>query len=170
MTNWDDPEEIKQKAAESKHEQDAEQAALLDAVAKGDDGIDVEEYEWVNVGEVDVKVKAWMPGESLDAIESANRLAKRDNMSDSMESIHTMIEGMTAVTETLKNDDLNIEHTKKETIRKFWRGMLDKWGIEGFQKSAEIILQPASEDLEEKSNAAEGFRGDAERSSPSDYK
>jgi len=168
-TNWDNPEDIKQKAREQKSQREASQAALLDAVAEGEDSIAVENYEWVSVGQVDVKAKAWMPGESLEAIEQAQRLAKRENLSDTMDSIHTVIEGVTAVSERLEHQEEDIAFENKEDIRKFWKGMLNKWGIEGFQKSAQVVLKPATDDMEAKADAADGFRQDTARSKPSDY-
>lgn len=159
-------EELLEATNDTAAEKKAEQTELLAAVAEGEQGISVEDYEWVQIGQVDVKVKAWMPGESLNAIERAKRLAERENTSDTLEGIATMKDGMTAVTETIKLESRDIEVADEEDIRDFWGGMVNTWGIEGFQEAADIVLEPAVTDLKSKGETANGFRKDAGRDSP----
>lgn len=158
--------ELIEGAKESKQDFDAKTNELLNAVGRGEDGLDVEKYETVEVGEVEVVVKAWLPGEAQDTIQHAQRLAQRENMDDAQESIYTMIEGVTTVTEriSLPGSDESIE--SKEDIRQFWRGVYDKWGIVGFQEGAQRALKPATDEMEELSNTVDGFRGDGPRPRP----
>ena len=119
----------------------------------------------MQLGSVDVKVKAWMPGESLNAIERAQRLSERENMQDAIEGIETLKTGMTAVTVELQlGEDITI--TESEDIRGFWDGFVDKWGVPGLQEAAETVLKPATDDMEDKADAADGFRQDAGRDGP----
>jgi len=153
-------EELIQDAKESKHELEAKQSEMLAAVASGEDGIDVEDYAEVQVGEVTVTAKAYMPGESLSTIKRAQRLAKRDNLEAALDSISTMTDAMTVVTERLEHPQSNTVMDTDENIREFWKGMFSEWGVEGFQQAAEKVLEPASEDMEQKSQSAKSFRGD----------
>lgn len=162
-------EELIERARDTKQELDARENEMLRAVASGEDGLDVERYETVQVGEVNVEAKAWLPGKAQDTIQHAYRLAERENLEDAQESIYTMIEGMTVVTEGLEHPHSGAEIADKESIRQFWRGMYDQWGVIGFQKAASKVLEPANEDMEEKANAADGFRQDVERTQPGDY-
>jgi len=151
--------ELIQDAKETKQEHEAKQSEMLDAVAQGDDGIDVEDYETVIVGKVEVTAKAYMPGESLNTIERAQRLAKRENVDAAIESIATMTEAMTVVTERLKHTETGAVIESDGNIREFWQGMFEKWGVDGYQQAAMTVLEPATEDMEEKAEAAESFRG-----------
>ena len=151
-------EELIADAKETKHELEAKQSEMLAAVASGDEGIDVEDYETVQVGEVEVTAKAYMPGESLSTIKRAQRLAKRDNLEAALDSISTMTDAMTVVTERLEHSQSDTVMEDKEVIREFWKGMFSEWGVEGFQQAAEKVLEPASEDMEEKANSAQSFQ------------
>jgi len=156
----DDPETQKEKLRQAteqrKQTRDAQHAAMLNAVAGGEDGIDVGEYEWVQIGEVDILVKTFIPGKSLNTIQKAQRLASRENVDAALDSIYTMTEALTVVTERIEYDETTVE--QNEQIRDFWEGMFEKWGVEGFQSAADTALEPASEDMEAKADAAEGFR------------
>lgn len=146
---------IKQASEQKYQEQQAQHAAMLEAVAQGENGISVEKYEWVELGNVDAKVKAWMPGEAMDSITKASRLSQRESLHDATESFHTMVEGMTQVTEVLKYQ--SVETTDQKEIREFWVGMYDEWGVNGFQEAAGIVLEPATNDREEKEAAVDSF-------------
>jgi hypothetical protein len=152
-------EELISDAKETKHELEAKQSEMLEAVASGDDGIDVEDYATVQVGEVEVRAKAYMPGESLSTIKRAQRLAKRENLEAALDSINTMTDAMTVVTERLDHAPSGTVIESNEEIRTFWKGMFQEWGVNGFQQAAEKVLEPASEDLESKAESAESFRG-----------
>lgn len=158
--------ELINRAKETKQDLDAEQNEMLAAVASGDEGLDVEKYETVQIGEAEATVKAWLPGDTQDTIQHAHRLAQRENMDDAQESIYTMIEGMTTVTERLYHPESDTVFEEKEKIRNFWNGMYGQWGVQGFQQAASIVLEPANEEMEDMSNAVDGFRKDGPRPEP----
>lgn len=159
--------ELIESAKESKQDLDADQNEMLAAVASGEDGLGVEKYETVQIGEVEATVKAWLPGDTQDTIQHAHRLAQRENMEDAQESIYTMIEGMTTVTERLDHIESETVFEEKEKIRNFWNGMYGQWGVQGFQQAASIVLEPANDEMEDMSNAVDGFRKDGPRPEPS---
>lgn len=156
--------ELIEDAKSTKEEVDRKQSAMLDAVAEGDNAVHEKEYEWVKIGEVDAKVKAWLPGSSIDTITRAQKLAQRENIDDSMQSIETMIDGMVSVTEALEVDGFDTSETAE--IREFWQGLFNRYGVAGFQTAAQTVLEPAAEDFEAKSGAVDGFRKDGPRPKP----
>lgn len=148
--------ELINQARQEKAQADAAQSAMLDAVASGDEGIDVERYETVSVGDVQITVKAWMPGGSVESIERAQRLSQRESVDDALEALSVMRDAMTDVTERLEYGEHTVED--KQDIRRFWKGMVDKWGFDGFRQATETVLKPATQNMEEKSEAAQKFR------------
>lgn len=152
-------QELIEDAKETKHELEAQESEMLQAVASGDDAIEVGDTETVQVGEVTVTVKSYMPGDSLNSIKRAQNLAKRENVEAAVDSIHTMCEGMTVVTERLEHPESGTVFEDSERIRGFWKGMFNEWGIQGFQQAAQTVLEPASEDMEQKADSAQSFRG-----------
>jgi hypothetical protein len=153
-------QELIQRAKETKQKQDARQSKMLDAVASGDDGIGIEKYETVQIGQLEAKVKAWLPGDAQTEIQNAYRLAQRENLDDAQESIFTMVEGMTTVTESLKHLPSGDIEEDKEAIREFWKGMYGQWGIQGFQEAAHKALEPANNRMDNMRDSANGFRAD----------
>lgn len=161
----EDPEErrkqLKEAAKEHRQQAEADHSALLDAVESGDEALSVREYETVSIGDVNATVKAWMPGNAIDAVEQANRLAQRDNLDSTVESVHTMLDGLTIVTEELEHATKDVHFEDDDKVRGFWKRYWKRYGVDGLQKASDVVLDPATNNRQTERDAMNGFRTDA---------
>lgn len=141
--------ELIEEAQETKQQYDEQHAELLDAVESGEE-FQVEDYEWVNLGELEIKVKTWFPGDTLDKLTSLE-----EGDATAQESINATIEAFTKLTEQIRKDD---PVTDREGIESFWLVYYDKWGSQGLFEAMDVIASPAIDNSNEK-QVRESFRG-----------
>jgi hypothetical protein len=127
------------------------EAALAEIAA----GEDLERYETVQLGDLDIDVKAWLPGEVERTVQHAQAVAQSEDAERVRESMETMLSALESMT---KSDDYNMD---------FWRLYYERYGPEALLIAVETIMQPASESLEQTKEAVDGFREDVERSGTS---
>ena len=154
MTELDYEEKRKEligKVKDHKKEAEAEQQAALEAIAQGGD---LERYATVELGELEIEVKAWIPGEVEETIQQAQAIAESGDEADISKSMETMI---TALEEMTVSDTFN---------RHFWRQYYSKWGSAGMVVGVETILTPAMEEIEDMEDGIKSFRPETRGSPP----
>jgi len=157
----EDQEEFEQKQKEliedsrqAKQELEAEQNKALAEIAKGEK---LEQFETVELGGLEMEVKAWIPGDTTNTVEKAMDLAQSDSVGKMKQSMQTMLKALADMT---VSDTYDIN---------FWRAYYQEYGPVGMQPAVNTILGPAGEELErlqqrevdeERLDAANGFRTD----------
>lgn len=130
-------------AAQTKQEFDAKQENALDAISEGGN---LERYETVELGNLEVEVKAWLPGGVADTVQEAAELGESDDLGEVKKSMETMLD---ALAEMTVSDDYGLV---------FWREYYTRYGPEGLVMAVESVLEPATEELESKRDGVESFR------------
>jgi len=152
--------QLKEWAKEHKQRKEIDHSEMLSAIESGDEALNVESYEEVTIGEVQATVKAWMPGDAIDAVEQASRLSQREQLQDTLESVHTMLEALTVITEELDHLESEEVYTDKEKIRDFYKHYWKTYGVEGLQAISDTMLDPATETHQRERDSMNGFRTD----------
>jgi len=137
-----------QDAKESKQEKEAKQNEALEAIAEGSD---LEEYATVQLGELDMEVKAWLPGDTTETVQQAMELAESEDMAQIKRSMDTMLTALADMT------------TSEIYDTAFWRQYYQKYGPEGMIVAVEEIMDPASESMEDRKEGLQSFRSDEQR-------
>lgn len=140
--------ELIKKTKEKRQELDRKQNEALEAI-KG--GGDLEDYQLVELGDLEIEVKAWMPGDVADTVQKAHDIGQSGDMERFEESIQTML---SALVEMTTDDTYNMA---------FWQAYYQEYGPEGVLVAAETIIGPAAESMEAKSEGVKSFRGDKPR-------
>ena len=151
-----DREALIEDAKETRSQLEAEQNEMLEAVASGEE-FDVENYEWVELGGVDLQVKAWFPGDTLEEIAGMAEAAQANNPSAAGPAIRTNINALTNMTEVIEGG--NQRFTSEERIRQFWNNYFEKWGDQGLGQAVETVITPAEENTD-KEDAMRSFPGE----------
>jgi hypothetical protein len=136
-------ENLLEDTREAYKQHEAEQSDALDAIASGSD---LEEYATVQLGELELEVKAWLPGSVEDTVLKAQDAAESDDPKEVKESLETMISALAE----MSTSDVYNSH--------FWRKYYDEYGAVGLILATETLLEPASDKLEERQDAVDGFR------------
>lgn len=140
--------EILEDAAETKQEYDKRHSEMLDAVQSGED-FQIEDYEWVNLGDLPIKVKTWFPGDTLD------ELMELEEAGSAQQGIKTTIAAFTKLTEKIGKES---PATSREEIESFWMVYYEEWGDQGLKEAVTVVAGPAIDNSDEK-KVAKSFRG-----------
>lgn len=143
--------ELIESAAETKRELDERQNEALEAIAEGQTP---ERYDTVTLGELDLEVLGWLPGDVEDKVVDAMDLADDPDPGALRESKETII---TALDEMTVSDDYNGQ---------FWREYHRRYGQEGLIIAANTVFEPAKDGIEERRDAVDGFRKNSPRAGP----
>jgi len=150
-----DPEAQEQKliqeAEQAKRQHEQEKGELLEAV-KNEEEFTHESYEWVELGDVELKVKSWIPGESMDAI---NKFAQADQ-SGEIPNFKELIEAAKELTEVVRTADVTWE--TQALVDDFWDSYYAEHGSNVIYAAAERVYKPALENMEQR--APQSFQGD----------
>jgi len=150
-----DPEAQEQKliqeAEHAKRQHEQEKGELLEAV-KNEEEFTHESYEWVELGDVELKVKSWIPGDSMDAI---NNFAQADQ-SGQIPDFSELIEAAKELTEVVRTADVTWE--TQALIDDFWDSYYAEHGSNVIYAAAERVYKPALENMEQR--APQSFQGD----------
>lgn len=135
--------ELLEDARETKKELEQQQNEALEAIAKGGD---LEEYETVELGELELEVKSWLPGDVEDTVLQAQKLGESEDPAQIKRSMETMLSALAEMT-TDGTYDMG-----------FWRQFHQEYGANGLILAVETILEPANENMEKKKEGVDGFR------------
>lgn len=143
-----------EETAESKAELEEKQTEALAEIAKGEE---LKQYDTVELGDLELEVKAWVPGDTADTIQRAMQLAQSETPHEAKQSMETML---IALADMTVDDTYNVD---------FWRAYYEEYGPTGLEPAVNTVLSPAMDELEElqqrkvgegKRDAAHGFRTD----------
>ncbi len=140
--------EMVEEARQTKQELEAKQREALEEIQQGES---LERYATVTMGNLDLEVKAWLPGEVEDTVLQAQQLGESKDPAQIKRSMETML---SALSEMTTSDTYNMG---------FWRAYYHKWGAEGMIQAVETVLEPASEHLEAKQDSLQSFRKEQSR-------
>lgn len=140
-------EELIKDAAETKRETDQKQQDALKAIAQGEQ---LEDYETVYLGDLELEVKAWLPGDVADTVEQAQSLADDGEKAEIKESMETMLSALSQMT---------VDETYNMT---FWRKFYSNYGPEGIVLAVETVMEPAGEGLQDRKEGIQSFRSDGQ--------
>jgi polyhydroxyalkanoate synthesis regulator phasin len=135
--------ELVEDAREAKEELEAKQSEALEAIAEGGD---LEEYATVELGELEIEVLGWLPGDVEDTVLQARQLGKTEDPAKIKRSMETML---SALAEMTVDDTYNMA---------FWRQFYQEYGAAGLIEAVGTVLEPAQTSMEEKREAVDGFR------------
>jgi len=138
-------QELKERAKDTKQELDKRQEEALQKISQGED---FEKYETVSLGELEVEVKAWLPGDTEEIVTRASELAEQENPGAVRESMESML---VALDEMTTNPDFG---------RSFWQKYYSEYGPEGLIVAVETILGPAIESAQDREESVKSFRQD----------
>lgn len=168
-----DPEkerELIEKTKQAREEHAKQHNEMLEAVAEGEDW-NVEDYEWVSLGGVELKVKTWMPGDVEEDLGTLMEMADNEEAAALANSGRVTVEALTEQTEVVSGKEMTQE-TKSE-VRQFWINYWQRWGSQGLEKAIEAVTEPIEDARETKQDAHQSFRADQKRPSnrePSDWR
>jgi hypothetical protein len=140
--------ELIEESRERKQELEAKQNEALAAISEGED---LEEYATVELGELELEVKEWIPGDTTDTVQRAMQLAESEDMDHVRQSMSVMLEAL---------DDMTVN---SDFDMRFWREYYRRYGPTGMITAVQTILNPAIENMESKKEGVEGFRKNVER-------
>jgi transcriptional regulator of NAD metabolism len=135
-------------AAKTKAKLEEKQNEALQAISEGGD---LEKYEVVELGELELEVKAWLPGDTTETVQEAQRLAEEENIRAIKRSMQTFLSALA---------DMTVDDTYD---LQFWRKYYQRYGPEGMIVAVEAVLGPAGDSLEKQKQGAESFRSDEQR-------
>lgn len=131
-------QELYEKTANKRQEDSKRHNELLDAVAEGEE-FDVEKYEWVELGGVELKVKAWFPGGTIDKLTALGD--EPESGKEASNKIHGALDALIEMTEAIRHGDTTISAGGQ--IRGFYLDYYERWGDQGLMKAAEAVISPA---------------------------
>jgi DNA-binding protein YbaB len=136
-------EQVISDAKETKQEVDQKQQEALNAISQGGQ---LEDYETVFLGDLEIEVKAWLPGDVEQTVTEAKTVADSDNAQEVRQSMETMLHALA-------------EMTVDETYSVgFWKKYYAEYGPEGLILAVETIMEPAKEGIENRKDGVESFR------------
>jgi hypothetical protein len=136
-------QELLEDARNEKQQREAAQNEALKQIAEGES---LEEYETVELGDLELEVKAWLPGDVEDTVLQAQQLGDSEDPAEIKRSMETMLSALAEMT------------TEETYDMGFWRKYYRKWGAEGLIMAVSTVLEPAGESLERKREGVDGFR------------
>lgn len=149
-------QELINDAKETKERIERKQNEALAEIAKGED---LEQYETISLGNLEMEVKAWVPGDATNSISQAAQLAQSGNIADIQDSMEQFLPAL---------DELTVSN---DYSMGFWREYYNRYGPQGMLIAVEKVCGPAFEELEEikgrevdeeRVDAANGFRQDSD--------
>lgn len=151
-------EELIERTKQQRQQDEQEHQALLDAVEAGEE-FEVENYEWVELGSAELRVKAWFPGDVTDKIAAFGEAV--DDPSAARQGIQATLDALVEMTECIQTSEIKVVSEGK--IRNFYRRFYDKWGVSGLERAVDTVVSPAEEGMQSRQDVVQGFRGEGRR-------
>jgi hypothetical protein len=136
-------QELIEEAKADKNELDDAQNEALAAIAS-EGGL--EDYATVELGELEIEVKAWLPGDVEDTVLQAQQLGDSEDPAQIKRSMETMLSALAKMTVA---DDYDMA---------FWREFHERYGANGLIMAVDTVLGPANGNMEARKEGVDGFR------------
>lgn len=148
-----DREQMKREAEQNYRERQQQQANALEQIAEG---TDIQDHETAQLGELELTVKAWVPG------------GVEESLSDAMSVVNSGDADAEAVAESQAQIRGALARmTDGDTYdRRFWDAYHDKFGAEGLLLAADTVFAPARERMEEREEAVDQFPAERRGAKP----
>lgn len=143
-----------QDAKESRAEAEAKQNEMLEAVAAGEE-FEIEDYEWVSLGNVDLKVRTWLDGDTLEDFAALEEEMSRGDTPVAKRALEAEMNVLVTQTEVIEAGANRME--TEADIREFWRRYVSKWGDKGLEQASEVIQEPLDLENEKEGEVAQSF-------------
>lgn len=176
-------EQLREQTVAFRQEKEQQHNALLEAVAEGEE-FETHTYEWVTIGNVDIEVKTWYPGNVIDAftdiaeglnVTSAEQAQNPEGLMQDIDiaqlspTIREIIGVLTEMTNRIRGNGEVVDDT--EAIESFWRGFYGQHGDRALDVAAEKVLGPAEENTDREDviesfpeqGRSQSLRGDSHR-------
>ena len=135
-------------ADKAQAEADQEKQALLDAV-KNDEEFAHGKTEWIELGDVELKVKAYFPGDTVDTVQNFSEIDDGE-----VPNFSELIVALADVTEVIRKEGVTWEGDDK--ITEFWQAYYDEHGTNVILIATERVFGPAIDTME--AQAPQSFR------------
>jgi hypothetical protein len=151
--------ELINEAKETKEQIERKQNEALAEIAKGED---LEQYKTIQLGNLEMEVKAWVSGDATDALTNAMEIAQDAQEGSASHVRDSMQEILPALASFTVSNDYSMA---------FWQEYYRRYGPQGLMVAFEKVCGPALEDMDElqgrdvdqeRVDAANGFRTDSE--------
>lgn len=155
-------EELISDTEAAKRQAEQEQAELLEAL-EAEEEFEHRSYEWVEIGDVELKVKTWLPGDVNDTIQAYAEAEQSGDVPD----FEPMIEAAKTQTEVVRTADVSWSTDAK--ISKFWDMYYSEHGSNVLLTVFDRVFDPAIDGIENKlpqsfqGQDGGGFRDGVER-------
>ncbi len=136
-------------AEEAQADEDAEKAALLEAV-KNDEEFTHGQTDWVELGDVELRVKAYFPGDTLDTVRQFSQAEE-----GSVPDFAGLIDALISVTEVVRTEGVTWE--SDEQVSEFWDAYYSEHGTNVLLVATERVFAPAVDNME--ARTPQSFRG-----------
>ena len=140
-------QKLKQDTEKARQKEQEKRQSLLNSVEQDSQ---IGNTNTVQFGEIEIRHKAFIPGEQLQKIQSVNR--------GNAETDDDEIELLCSITESLHDQQTNQTHSDAETIKGFWRTFISQYGTDAYSLIMDRLLSPLIEETEEKMDAINSFQ------------
>ena len=134
-------EQLIRETEDAKRQAEQEKQELLQAV-ENEEEFEHRTYEWVELGDVEMKVKAWFGGDGIDVIKRFGQAEQEGQIPE----FRDLIEVAKTQTEVVRTADISWSTDAK--INEFWDMYYQEHGSNTLYVALERVFTPALENME----------------------
>jgi len=142
-----DPEakkaELEQDAEHAKRQAQQEEQEFLQAL-ENEEEFEHKTYEWIEIGDVELKVRGWMAGDVIDTVQSYVEAEQEGEIPD----FAPMVDAAKTQTEVVQTAD--VRWTTEAKVNRFWEMYYNEHGSNVLAVAFSRVFDPAIEDMEGK--------------------
>jgi hypothetical protein len=135
--------ELEQDAEHAKRQAQQEEQEFLQAL-ENEEEFEHKTYEWIEIGDVELKVRGWMAGDVIDTVQSYVEAEQEGEIPN----FAPMVEAAKTQTEVVQTADVRWNTDAK--IARFWEMYYDEHGSNVLAVAFSRVFDPAIEDMEGK--------------------
>jgi len=136
-------QELEQDAEHAKRQAQQEEQEFLQAL-ENEEEFEHKTYEWIKIGDVELKVRGWMAGDVIDTVQTYVEAEQAGEIPD----FGPMVEAAKTQTEVVQTADVRWNTDVK--IARFWEMYYDEHGSNVLAVAFSRVFDPAIEDMEGK--------------------
>ena len=135
--------ELEQDAEHAKRQAQQEEQEFLQAL-ENEEEFEHKTYEWIAIGDVELKVRGWMAGDVIDTVQTYVEAEQAGEIPD----FAPMVDAAKTQTEVVQTADVRWNTDAK--IARFWEMYYDEHGSNVLAVAFSRVFDPAIEDMEGK--------------------
>jgi len=136
-------QELEQDAEHAKRQAQQEEQEFLQAL-ENEEEFEHKTYEWIEIGDVELKVRGWMAGDVIDTVQSYVEAEQEGEIPD----FSPMVDAAKTQTEVVQTAD--VRWTTEAKVNRFWEMYYDEHGSNVLAVAFSRVFDPAIEDMEGK--------------------